>query len=1074
MSNESIVGYRLSPQQRHLWSLQQLHPGQSFRAQCTIHITGDLDPKVLSAAAKCLVSRHEILRTTFHDLEGMSFPVQVIGENADVSVTEIDLSGAGPEEQSIAVDKVRTDDVSEEPLLRLWLIKISSSSHLLLASLPALCVDASGMKNMVRDLSRCYAACLRGEELADEPLPYIVVAEWQNELLEREDMEAGRTFWTKRYNPDLVNLKLPFEEPTGDSGFSPQTITIDIEPETVGKIASISSSHDCSVSTFLMTCWQVLLSRLTGQPDIVVGSVSDGRTDDELEYSLGLMTKYLPLSFHLDADSRFSEVMKQVEEGTREAREWQEAFSWATLAGDDTSFVPFCFEFDERPAGYSDGGVDFTLEQSRIYTDHFTLKLRGIRKEDGLSIAIDYDSNLYRSNDIERLTQQLRHLITSATADPESRISQLEIVNDDECRQLLSIFNDTGSEYAHGRCVHQLFEEQVERTPEATALVYEDQSVSYEELNRRANQLAHYLRRRGVGPEQIVGLLLERSVEMVVAILGVMKAGGAYLPMDPAYPAERLQYMLDDSGAELLLTHRELVAPLGDVAASVVCMEGGAGWAEESEENPKQEVEAENLAYVIYTSGSTGKPKAVLMTHRAPLNLLSALWSRVYESQPMVGRRASLNASFSFDASVQQWLLLLMGATIHLIPQRLRADGPGLLQYLREQEVEIFDCTPSQLRVLMSSGLLDGTGRAPHRMLVAGEAFDTAMWEQVQQQEEGKQIYNIYGPTECCVDATAYPVEPAGWKRPVIGKPLANYEVYVLDEWGRAVPVWMRGEIYLGGAGLARGYHGRPELTAERFVPHPYSSEEGARLYRTGDLGRYLPDGNIEYLGRTDGQVKVRGYRVELGEVEAVLRGCQGVREAVVQLRGNENEERLVGYVVLEIAGPLKVDQLREEMGGRVPDYMIPAVFVKLDRLQLNSNGKVELRELPDPGAQRPELVVGYIAPRTEDEAALVRIWQEVLGLEQIGVEDNFFDLGGHSLMATQVISRVRETLNAELPLRVFFETPTVASLSQVIVQSRAENGDDQMLEDILREIEELPADELVQSATAAGNEGEF
>ncbi|HET7287550.1 MAG TPA: AMP-binding protein, partial [Pyrinomonadaceae bacterium] len=661
----------------------------------------------------------EILRTRFHNLEGMSFPVQVISENADVSVTEIDLSGAGPEEQRIAVDKVLAADVSDEPLLLLWLMKISSSSHLLLVSLPALCVDATGMKNMVRDLSRCYAACLQGEELMDEPLPYIVVAEWQNELLEREDMEAGRAFWTKRYNPDVVNLKLPFEELRHDSEFSPRTIAIEIEPETTATIASISSSHDCSISTFLMTCWQILLSRFTGQPDIVVGAVSDGRTDDELEYSLGLMTKYLPLSFHVDADSRFSEVMKQVEEGTREAREWQEAFSWMTLAGDDTSFVPFCFEFDERPSGYSEAGVNFTLEQFSIYTDHFTLKLRGIRKEDGLSIAIDYDPNLYRSDDIERLTQQLRHLIASATADSESRISQLEIVNDDECKQLLSAFNDTGSEYARDKCVHQLFEEQVERTPEATAVVYEDQTVTYEELNRRANRLAHYLRRRGVGPEQVVGLLLERSVEMVVAILGVLKAGGAYLPMDPAYPAERLQYMLDDSGAELLLTQQELVAPLGDVKAAVVCMEA---WPEESAENPEPKVDAENLAYVIYTSGSTGKPKAVLMTHRAPLNLLAALWSRVYESQPMVGRKASLNASFSFDASVQQWLLMLMGATIHLIPQRLRADGPGLLQYLREQEVEIFDCTPSQLRVLMSSGLLDGSRRAPHRMLVAGEA----------------------------------------------------------------------------------------------------------------------------------------------------------------------------------------------------------------------------------------------------------------------------------------------------------------------------------------------------------------
>jgi amino acid adenylation domain-containing protein len=1077
MSNESIVGYRLSPQQRHVWSLQQLYPRQSFRARCTILINGNLDPNVLSAAAKYLVSRHEILRTSFHSVEDMSFPVQVIGETADPSLTEIDVSGAGTEEQRIALDKViaadsiGTSNLSEGPLLRLWLFKISSSSHVLLVTLPSLCADASGLKNLVRDLSRCYEACLHGHELTDEALPYIVIAEWQNELLEREDMEAGRTFWTRRYNPDLIDLKLPFEEPAHDPQFAYPTITIDIEPKTAAKVTSISSSHDCTVSTFLMTCWLILLSRLTGQPEIVVGTASDGRADGELEYALGLMTNYLPCSFYPNADSRFSEVMKQVDEETREAFELQEAFSWPTVAG-DTTFAPFCFEFDERPASYFAGDVDFTLDQLLVHTDNYALKLRAIRKEDALSLAIDYNSDLYRGNDVGRVAQELGRLIESATADPENRISRLQIINDDERKQLLSDFNDMEGEFAPDKCIHQLFEEQVEQRAAATALVYEEQQLSYAELNRRANQLAQYLRRRGVGPERVVGLMLERSAEMVVAILGVLKAGGAYLPLDPAYPRERLHYMLSDSGAELLLTQRELVGQLGEVETPMVCWEDGAEWAGESEANLACETTAENLAYVIYTSGSTGKPKAVLMTHRAPLNLLAALWTRVYESQPLVGRRASLNASFSFDASVQQWLLLLMGATIHLIPQRLRADGPGLLQYLREQEVEIFDCTPSQLRVLINSGLLDGSGRAPHRLLVAGEAIDAAMWEQLRRQQEGKRIYNIYGPTECCVDATAYLVEMTGWKRPLIGKPLANYEVCVLDAWGRAVPVWVRGEICVSGAGLARGYHGRPELTAERFGPHPYSRKEGARLYRTGDLGRYLPDGNIEYLGRTDSQVKVRGYRIELGEVEAVLRSSQGVREAVVQLRGSENgegEERLVGYVVPKETGALKVEQLRAEMAERVPEYMIPPVFVMLDWLPLNSSGKVEWRDLPEPEGQRPDLGVGFVAARNDEEAALVGIWQEVLGLEQIGVEDNFFDLGGHSLMATQVISRVREALDVELPLRAFFETPTVASLAMVIVQSRSENSDDKTLEDILREIEELPAEGVSTVTVASG-----
>ena len=1094
MNNETIEGYRLSPQQQHLWSLQQLRPGQAYRAQCAVIIEGNLNLTGLTAAIKNLVSRHQILRTTFHHLEGMTFPVQVIDQTGVPPLEELDLSGAGSAvqrstvEKLFATDKARMSDLSEGPLLRLWLLKMSSSEHVLVVTLPALCADLSGLKNLVRELSRCYEACLREEELTDETLPYIVIAEWQNELLEREDTEAGRTFWRKRYRADLMKAQLPFEAPTHEHPrLESRSVTIEIEPETAAKIVSVSSSYNCSISAFLMTCWQVLLSRLTGQSEVVIATAFNGRTDAELDHVLGLMTKYLPIFFHLDAQSRFSRVMGQVEDATREAREWQEAYGWdqlgATPAG-DISFVPYCFEFEERPPSYSAGDVSFKLDYLLAHTDNFALKLSGVREADSLFLTINYNSDSYQVDDVEGLSKQLRRVIASAIADPESSVSRLEIVSDDEREQLLLGLNNTEIEYASEKCLQELFEEQVERTPEATALVYEEQQLSYAELNQRANRLAHYLQRRGVGPEQVVGLLLERSLEMVVAILGVLKAGGAYLPLDPAYPQERLSYMLADSGAGLLLTERELVAKVGEVKAAIVCLGECAELAGESSENLKVAVAPQNLAYVIYTSGSTGQPKAVVVTHRAPVNLLQTLRSTVYEGQSLAGRRVSLNASFSFDASVQQWLLLLAGASLYLIEDQLRSDGPGLLQYLREQEVETFDCTPSQLRVLLSSGLLDGSGRAPQRLLVAGEAIDAGMWQELEQQDEGKQIYNIYGPTECCVDATAYLVDGGRWRRPVIGKPLANYEVYVLDEWQRAVPTWVRGELYIGGAGLARGYHGRAELTAERFGPHPYSRQEGARLYRTGDLGRYLGDGSIEYLGRGDGQVKVRGYRVELGEVEAVLRGCAGVREAVVQLAGRGNgdgeggEERLVGYVVATEVGGLPVEQLRAEMGERVPDYMIPGTFVMLERLPLNSSGKVERRELPEPERQRPQLGVGYVAARNKAEATLVEIWQEVLGLEQIGVEDNFFDLGGHSLLATQVISRVREAFHAELPLRIFFETPRVASLAQAITRSLSENGDDKSLEEILREIEQLPPDEilpaLVETGARAGKEGEL
>jgi amino acid adenylation domain-containing protein len=1055
---EVIEGFRLSPQQKHLWLLQQEDPGQPYCTQCAVLIEGNLDTKILAAAVRNVFARHEILRTTFTCLPGMSIPVQVINNGIFPSIDCYDLNGRDPAEQEARIEALFQEarllpfDFEKGPLSRVSLVTLSPDKTMLLVTLSSLCADTASLETLVRELSRAYSACARCEELADEPMQYADLAEWQNELLESADTRAGREYWRKQKIAALHTLQLPFERqssaPLHLARFDPRFLTSTIAPDTAAKIRTLVRKYDASASAFFLACWQTLLWRLTGFSDIIVGMACDGRTYEGLTEAIGPLAKYLPLHWHLKKDLRFSQLLAQVHQSARDVVEWQEYFSWEQIVASNGDikaplFFPASFEFAEQPAGCSSANLKLSIHRRFACADRFELKLSCIQGDHLPTVKLHYDANLFRGEDIRRLAGQWQTLLESVVRDPEAAICELEIVSAAERRQLLVEFNDTKSDFPKDKCIQQLFEQQVERTPDNVAVVFEDRQLTYDQLNARANQLAYYLRTLGVGPEVLVGICLERSLEMVIGLLAILKAGGAYVPLDPAYPKERLAAMLEDTQAPVLLTQQRLMAELiednGDSRSSslnsrihVVCLD--TEWeaiAQESEENGVGSATARNAAYVIYTSGSTGQPKGVMIEHRGLSNTLKWLTDILELSAK---DRCLLKTPLTFDAAGREiFPTLLAGGSLVIAEANGHRDCRYLAEIIRNQRISILHSVPSLLRLLMEEPALAGAV-ALRAVMCGGEALPPQVVMRFQRRS-GATLYNVYGPTEAIIDSTYWLCEGVGAHSTIaIGRPIPNARMYILDEALRPLPLGVPGNLYIGGVSLARGYLNRPELTAEKFVPNPFSEEPGARLYKTGDLARYLPDGNIEFLGRADYQVKIRGFRIELGEIEAALDQHPAVREAVVLTREDTpGEKRLVAYVVAERESRAAANDLRSFLKEKLPEHMVPALFVLLDALPLTPNGKVDRRALPAPDRTRPELEKAFVAPRTPTEELLSEIWAQVLDIERVGIHDNFFDLGGHSLLATQIVSRIREAFQVELPLRRLFEVPTVAGLAESI-----------------------------------------
>jgi amino acid adenylation domain-containing protein/non-ribosomal peptide synthase protein (TIGR01720 family)/FkbM family methyltransferase len=913
MQADVVEGFLLSPQQERLW-LQGNGPNPVYRAQCAFSIEGALDVEALIQALADTVGRHEILRTNFQFLPGMSVPLQIISDEAKSMIRHHDLSDLGPQERQDRFEAIFAEagaaacDLPHGSLLDTALVTVAAGSYILLVNLPSLCADRISLDLLLGEIVRGYEAIVGNVGNVEEPGPpvqYAAASQWLNDLLDSPHSEAGIDFWRDQKALDLPAARLPFsKEPSPQPAFSPVFRAGPSAGQLSARIKTLADQYGTSPAPFILTCWLTLIWRLTGQSDIVIGIAFDGRTDADLEDALGLFARYLPLKTHFERGLRFSELLQRVDSAVAEFEEWQEWFSWdrvakSTAEATGQRFFDFCFEAANQPSGYSAAGVSFSVLKRYVCIDRFGLKLGLEWQGDSIATEVHYDSEQYDAECARQLADYLETLLAGAVQEPEAPIDRLAILGDAERRELLVEFNRTAADYTNRVCLHELFEEQVRAISDGSAVVSGDEIVTYTELDRRANQLANFLRGMGAGPETRVAICLERSIDMVVGILGSLKAGAAYVPLDPEYPRERLAFILNDVGNPLLLTQQKLAGGLPMQGTSLVCLdEMRTAIAGQSAKKPVSGVTFKNLAYVIYTSGSTGTPKGVMIQHQGICNHM--LWMKnalgLTQSDVIVQK-----TSFSFDASISEFFAALAsGALLVMSQPGGHRDSGYLVRLMIEEQVTILQLVPSLLRVLAREPGLQNC-ESLRSVICAGEALPYELHETCCSLLPGD-LFNFYGPTETCIDATWWPCrEEVQGKTVPIGRPISNLRAYVLDSHLEPTPARVIGEVYLGGDGVVRGYAGQAERTAERFIPDRFSHEPGARSYRTGDLGRHLREGAIEFGGRADDQVKIRGFRIEPGEIESVLRLHPGVREAVVAAHQSEGgEKRLVAYVVPE------------------------------------------------------------------------------------------------------------------------------------------------------------------------------
>ena len=1047
MSSQTLEGFRLSPQQKQLWLLQE--SGNIYYAQCVLKIEGNLQIGTLEWALRKIVARHEALRTSFYRKPGIKVPIQVIDDSRDFLWQELkkDHWENNQVEQLCQQERQFIFNFDQDSLLRISLLSESSNRYLLLITLPSLCADSWSLRNLAQEVGDVYDACLRGEASEIEPVQYIQFSEWHNELLEDENVELGKAYWHQQDINSLPSPTIPFEAHTDElTRFEPKVYALKLESDVLEKLKAIATRYDTPIAEFLLTCWEMFLWRITGQQDIAVNTLFPNRKYEELHQTLGLLAKWLPIRCSFQESSKFIDIASSVSNTLSNHEKWQEYFLWEDYkrSNNSLSSLPISFEFEKWPDGYESDEVSFYLDKQYVCFEPFKLKLRCVLQQDALTAELHYIPELIAPEGVQYLAEQFQALVGSALDNPEATVGELKLMSDRQQQQLLIEFNQTQANYPQDQCIHQRFEEQVRQTPDNPAVAFEAGQLTYAELNSRANQLAHYLQKVGVGPETLVGVFIEPStsdeasltLDIVTTILGVLKAGGAYLPFDTTLPKESLAFRLEDAQTPIVLTQQSLVAKLPAYSGQVICLDSDSELiARERSDNPTNEVSGKNLAYVLFTSGSTGRPKGVAIEHRSLHNYLDGILARL-DLPP--GSSFATFSTFAADlGNTAIFPALCTGGCLHVVSQDKASDAEALAKYFQRYPVDCLKIVPSHLTALLAAS---GTQSIlPRRQLIlGGEAASWQLIEQIRQQAPNCQIMNHYGPTETTVGVLTYPVNPQSSshvsKTVPLGRPLANTQVYVLDGQLHPVPIGVPGELYIGGAGLAREYLKRSQLTAERFMTNPFTDDVRARLYKTGDLVRYLLDGTIEFLGRTDNQVKIRGFRIELGEIEAVLAQHSGVQQVVVLASENESgHRRLIGYVVPRRHHDLNVSELRSFSLNKLPEYMTPSTFILLKALPLTSNGKVDRSALPAPDQARPDLKAQYVAPSTQLEKNLAEIWRELLGLKQVGIHDNFFELGGHSLLITQLLARVRDTFHVDISLRSLFDFPTVGNIAEKI-----------------------------------------
>ncbi|NOK12218.1 non-ribosomal peptide synthase/polyketide synthase, partial [Corallococcus exercitus] len=1017
--------------QQRLWVLEQFNPGSAaYNMPFSLRLTGALNLEALRRALELVVHRHESLRTTLRpDTDG---PVQVIAPPEPLVLPVVDLRALSPEQRDAEV-KRRTElevrlpfNLEVGPLLRVSALVLDAREHLVLLTLHHAVFDGWSMSVLMRELSEAYRALVAGTQpvLPALPFQYADFAVWQRQWLSGAEKERQLGWWRQQLEGMPSVLELPTDRPRGLREAHPAALLPVAFPlELTRAVEALCVREGITPFMFLLGALQVLIGRYSGQDDVSVGSSVAGRNDAQLEGMLGFFINTLVLRTRMGGEPTVRELLGHVRTTTlgvlaNQYVPFEELQPMRSLRQSPLFNVLFLMQ-NIPEVDLSLAGVNVQVEERTGASAKFDLTLSLSRTEKGFTGELEYDTDLFDRSTVTRMMRHLRQVVEGFVAKPEQRVSSIQLLTGEEREQVLVAWNATRAPFPEA-CVHSLFEAQVRREPEALAAVFEGTQLTYAQLDARANQLAHALRRRGVGPEVRVALSVERSLDIVIGLLGILKSGGAWVPVDPLLPRERLAFMLEDSAAQVLVTQQGLVDRFPEgLRGRALCLDTSRGaLAEESTDAPTTGVTPANMAYLLYTSGSTGTPKGTAVEHRSVANLVTHE-AVAYGIGP--GSRVLQFASLSFDLSVEEvFTTLCNGATLVLAPLEKLMPGAPLPVLLREQELSVVSLTPAALAATSSEGL-----PKVRTVISGGEALPADV---VARWAPGRRLINTYGPTEATVIATFGEVVADG-NVPSIGKPLANVRVYVLDPHGQPVPVGVRGELHIGGVGVARGYAGRPGLTAERFVPDAFSGEEGARLYRTGDVVRWRADGQLDFVGRIDAQVKVRGFRIELGEVENALRAAPAVKDAVVLAREDApGDKRLVAYVVGEA---LDVTALRAHLKQHLPEYMVPAAFVSMEALPLTSNGKVDRKALPVPDEGLLRASHAYEAPVTPLEEKLAALWSEVLRIPTVGRTDNFFELGGHSLLATQLVARVRAALDVELPLRALFEAPTIAALAE-------------------------------------------
>ncbi|HEY9901691.1 MAG TPA: amino acid adenylation domain-containing protein, partial [Candidatus Sericytochromatia bacterium] len=1106
---EEVFIFPVSFAQQRLWFIDQLVPGNTFyNVPTALRLMGSLNLTALEQTFNEIVRRHEALRTRFGIVEGQlvqAIPAQS-STNAPPLTLHLPIINLQPlpvEERDrearrlVSEEYLRPFNLASGPLLRLLLLKLDETEHILLLTLHHIVSDDWSIGVLIREMKAIYTAFAHKQPspLPELPLQYADFAHWQREWLQGEELATQLAYWRQQLD-GISTLNLPTDRPNpAIQSYGGATQFLELPPSLSKALEKLSQREGVTLFMILLAAFQTLLYRYTQQEDIVVGSPIANRNRSEIERLIGFFVNSLVLRTDLSGNPTFLELLGRVREVTLGAYAHQdlpfeklveELQPERSLSRHPLFQVVFALqnapmealelpELTLSPLTIDFKTTRFDLEFNLWEASQGFRSLWGERWEhsEGIRGVVVYNTDLFDAATITRMLGHFQTLLEGIVANPHARIANLPLLSEAERHQLLVEWNDTVADYPQDQCIHHLFEEQVERVPDAIAVIFEDKQLTYRQLNSRSNQLAHHLQKLGVGSEVLVGICVERSVEMIVGCLSILKAGGAYVPLDPTYPPERLGFMLEDAQVSVLLTQQHLVERFGTQKSEVQDLRhrppnpptlggvnlvpprfgggmgsplgmGGVGgqddsicespkvvcldsdWetiAQESEENPNSAVTSDNLAYVIYTSGSTGKPKGVAVPHKAVNRLL---FNTNYINLDATDKVAQASNT-SFDAATFEiWGALLHGAQLVGISRDITLSPHEFALQLSQKGITVLFLTTALFQQI--ARVVPQAFKSLRYLLFGGEAIDPRWVQKILKKEPPKQLLHVYGPTESTTFSSFYEVQdiPEAATSIPIGRPITNTQIYLLDGQLQPVPIGVTGELYIGGEGLARGYLNRPELTAGQFIPHPLGNDLASRLYKTGDLARYRSDGNIEFLGRIDDQVKIRGFRIELGEIEAVVSQHPAVSQTVVVVQEDiPGDKHLVAYIVpneqqaMAVGAQGIVPLLRQFLKEKLPSYMVPSAYVLLESLPLTPNGKVDRRALPAADPERDDIKEDYVAPRTPVEEELAGIWAKVLGRQEVGVHDNFFELGGHSLLATQLTSRIRDAFQVELPVRI-------------------------------------------------------